>query len=203
MRNSRAARLHQVVRRPGRGGLSALGAEQLRKYFSTETSQDEKLSIGAMDPTASMTVMQMAAEEIDAAGMTYGELRKVAEETIMACEGGEREAVVNEGDGEVKEVAQGGQAMEVEGYVEPEDEAAEEIDAAGMTYGELRKAAEETIVACEGREREAAFKGGNREIEEVAQGGQDMETEGDVEVVDEEMGEEDWEEGGVALAKDY
>ena len=129
-----------MVRRPGRGGLSALGAEQLRKYFSTETSQDEKLSIGAMDPTASMTVMQMAAEE---------------------------------------------------------------IDAAGMTYGELRKAAEETIVACEGREREAAFKGGNREIEEVAQGGQDMETEGDVEVVDEEMGEEDWEEGGVALAKDY
>ena len=30
-----------------------------------------------------------------------------------------------------------------------------------------------------------------------------MEAEGDVELEDEEMGEEDWEEGGVALAKDY
>ena len=111
MRNSRAARLHQVVRRPGRGGLSALGAEQLRKYFSTQSSQDEKLSIGAMDPTASMIVLQMAAEEIDTAEMTYGELRKVAEETIMACEGGEREAAVYEGDGEVEEVEQGEQAI--------------------------------------------------------------------------------------------
>ena len=161
--------MHQVVRRPGRGGLSALGAEQLRKFFSTKSSQDEKLSIGAMDPTASMTVLQMAAEEIDAAEMTYGELRKIAEETIMACEGGEREAAVNEGDGEVVEVAQG----------------------------------EQVIMACEGGEREAAVKGWDGEVEQFAQGERAMEAEGDVELEDEEMEEEDWEEGGVALAKDY
>ena len=96
-----------------------------------------------MDPTASMTILHMAAEEVDATEMTYGELRKVAEETIMRCEGREREATVNGGNGEVEEV------------------------------------------------------------EEVAQEEQAMEAEADVESEDEAMGEEDWEEGGVALAKDY
>ena len=58
-------------------------------------------------------------------------------------------------------------------------------------------------MACEGGEREAVVKGGNGEIEEFAQGERAMEAEGDVESEDEEMGEKDWEEFGVALAKDY
>ena len=81
--------------------------------------------------------------------------------------------------------------------------AAEEVDAAEMTYGGLRKVAEETIMACGGGEREAAVNGGGGEVEEVTQGKKAMKAEGDVESEDEGMGEEDWEQGGVALAKDF
>ena len=128
MRNSRAARLHQIQRRPGRGGLSAVGAEQLRQYFSKKVSKDEKLSIGAMDPTASMTVLQMAGEEVASAAMTYGELRQVAEETIMACGGGKREAAVKVRDGVVEEIMQSEKAMKAEGDMELEEDGMGEED---------------------------------------------------------------------------
>ena len=108
MRNSRTPRVHQITRQPGRGGLSSPGAEQLRQYFLKKVPKYEKLSIGAMDPTASMTVLHMAAEEVETAQMTYGELRHVAEETIMVCGGGKSEAAVKVGNGEVEEVTQGG-----------------------------------------------------------------------------------------------
>ena len=128
MRNSRASRFHQILRRPGRGGLSAPGAEQLRQFFSKKASKDKKLSIDAMDPTASMTVLHMAAEEVETAQMTYGELRQVAEETIIACGRGESEAAVKVRNGEVEEVTQREEAMKAEGDVESEEDGMTEYE---------------------------------------------------------------------------
>ncbi|KAM0801518.1 hypothetical protein BDR22DRAFT_177316 [Usnea florida] len=128
MRNSRASRVHQITRQPGRGGLSAPGAEQLRQYFSKKVPKYEKLSIGAMDPTASMTVLHMAAEEVETAQLTYGELRQVAGETMMVCGGWVNEAAVKVGNGEVEEVTQGGKAMKFKGDVGSEEDGMVEED---------------------------------------------------------------------------
>ena len=72
------------MRRPGRGGLTAKGAEQLRQYFSKKASEAGKLSLGEMDESARMVMLQMAAEEVDSTGLSYGELRDVTEKKLMA-----------------------------------------------------------------------------------------------------------------------
>lgn len=84
LRNSRAHCLHHIMRRPGRGGLTAKGAEQLRQYFSKKVPDTEKLSLREMDESAVMIVLQMAAEEVDTEGLSYGELRRVAEKELVA-----------------------------------------------------------------------------------------------------------------------
>ena len=83
LRNSRARRLHQIIRRPGRGGLTAKGAEQLRMYFSKQATEASRLTLGEMDESARMIMLQMAAEEVDAEGLSYGDLRQVTEELMM------------------------------------------------------------------------------------------------------------------------
>ena len=90
LRNSRARRLHQIIRRPGRGGLTAKGAEQLRKYFPKQATEAGRLTLGEMDESAHMIMLQMAAEEVDAEGLSYGDLRQVTEELMMnRAEGGQ------------------------------------------------------------------------------------------------------------------
>ena len=111
-----------------------------------------------LNMTATKTVLHMAAEEVETAQMTYGELRQIAEETIMVCGRGESEAAVKVGNGEVEEVEQRGKAMKVKGDVGLEEDVMVE---------------EHGIVEEHGM---------------VGEHG---------------MVEEDWEEGGVALAKDY
>ena len=49
--------LHQIMRRPGRGGLSAKGAAQLRRYFSKRATEAGKLSLGDMDESAGMVML--------------------------------------------------------------------------------------------------------------------------------------------------
>ena len=90
LRNSRARLLHQIMRRPGRGGLTAQGAEQLRQYFSKKATEAGKLTLGEMDESARMVMLQMAAEEIDSEGLSYGELRDVAEKRMAKRAEGER-----------------------------------------------------------------------------------------------------------------
>ena len=72
------------MRRPGRGGLSAEGAAQLRQYFSRSATEAGKLSLGDMDESARMVMLQMAAEEVDSSELSYGELRDVTEKKLMA-----------------------------------------------------------------------------------------------------------------------
>ena len=83
LRNSRARRLHQIIRRPGRGGLTAKGAEQLQMYFSKKATEAGRLSLGPLDESARTVMLQMAAEEVDTEGLSYGDLRQVAEELMV------------------------------------------------------------------------------------------------------------------------
>ena len=83
LRNSRARLLHQIMRRPGRGGLTAKGAAQLRQYFSKKAPEAGKLSLGEMDESARMVMLQMAAEEVDSRDLSYGELKDVTEKRLM------------------------------------------------------------------------------------------------------------------------
>ena len=64
--------------------MTAKGAEQLRQYFSKKATEAGKLSLGEMDESARMVMLQMAAEEVDSTGLSYGELRDVTEKKLMA-----------------------------------------------------------------------------------------------------------------------
>lgn len=124
IRNSRAVRLHQIIRRPGRGGLTAKGADQLQQFFSKKVPEREKPSLREMDDSASMMLLQMAAEEVDAGGLSYGELRQVTEEKMMASgaengQGGER-------DGKAEEYMVTEEVMKVEEGMGSEDEDGEQ-----------------------------------------------------------------------------
>ena len=92
LRNSRARRLHQIIEKPGRGGLTPQAAQQLRKYFAKNASKSEKLSLREMDESAALIVLQMAAEEVGGGGLSYGDLRQVAEELSEKDGEGGREA---------------------------------------------------------------------------------------------------------------
>ena len=72
------------MRRPRHGDLTGKGAEQLRKFFSTKVPESEALSLREMDDSASMMLLQMAAEEVDAGGPSHENLRQMTEERIMA-----------------------------------------------------------------------------------------------------------------------
>ena len=71
------------MRRPGGGGLTAQGANQLRRYLSKKVPDTEKLSIREMDESAKMIMLQMAAEEVDVEGPSYGELKQVTEKMMV------------------------------------------------------------------------------------------------------------------------
>ena len=88
------------MRRPGRGGLSAEGAAQLRQYFSKNATEAGKLSLGDMDESARMVMLQMAAEEVDSSELSYGELRDVTEKKLMATRAEDEQG----GDGEEEKV---------------------------------------------------------------------------------------------------
>ncbi|KAL9134871.1 MAG: hypothetical protein Q9175_003941 [Cornicularia normoerica] len=125
MRNSRADHLHQIMKRPGRGGLSAPGAEQLQRFFSKRVPKSEKLSIGEMDPTASIMVLQMAAEEVDAADAAdsiHEQLRQVIEKTVVANGEGDRRVEGNEENGKAEEDMETEKVVEAEVDVESEEE---------------------------------------------------------------------------------
>lgn len=122
MRNSRADHLHQIMKRPGRGGLSAPGADQLQRFFSKRVPKSEKLSIGEMDPTASIMVLQMAAEEVDAADSIHEQLRQVIEKTVVANGEEDREVEGTEENGKAEEDMETEKVVEAEGDVGSEEE---------------------------------------------------------------------------------
>lgn len=141
LRNSRAARLHHILGRPGRGGLSAKGAEQLQQFFSKKVSESKKPSLREMDASAAMIMLQMAAEDVDAGKLTREELRQLSEDSLMASGAEYGGGGGDEEDGKAKEDWGMGETMEAKGDV-------------GSEEGE-------------------------------------------------ELGDEDWEQGGVALANDW
>lgn len=74
------------MRTPGSGGLSAKGRAQLQQFFSKKVPESEKPKLREMDASASVVLLQMAAEESDARDLSYEELKKLAEEA-MTTEG--------------------------------------------------------------------------------------------------------------------
>ena len=74
--------------------------------------------------------------------------------------------------------------------------AAEETDAEGLSYGELERFAEETLMA------DGSKDGKEKGDEEDGKGEEDMRIEDVMVVEEEEVGEENEEQGGVALAQD-
>lgn len=114
-----------MLSEPGRRGLSAKSADQLRKYFSEKVPDSEKPLVREMDPAASMTLLQMAAEEADARDGSRGKRGHAAGENTGANgegEGGERWVPGEEMmEAERKrEVEEGG--MDAEEEAEREDE---------------------------------------------------------------------------------
>ena len=117
-----------MLSEPGRRRLSAKSANQLRKYFSEKIPDSEKPLLREMDPAASTTLLQMAAEEVDARDGSRGKRGHAAGVNTGAngegewWEGGERwvlgeEMMLVERKGEVGE---GG--MDAEEEAEREDE---------------------------------------------------------------------------------
>ncbi|CAD6586984.1 MAG: hypothetical protein ASARMPREDX12_002564 [Alectoria sarmentosa] len=100
IRNSRAARFHQILSRPGRGGLTAKGAQQLQQFFSKKVPEAEKLSLIEMDDSAAMILMQMASEEVDAGELSCRELRQVTEEKMTANGANDEEGATEDGKAE-------------------------------------------------------------------------------------------------------
>ena len=103
LRNSRARRVHQISQRPGHGGMTGKGVEELRRIFSKKIPEGEKPSLREMDETAITVVLQLAAEELDCTGLTYDELMEVSEKLMMAdraenarAEEGEKDLKVEE-----------------------------------------------------------------------------------------------------------
>ena len=84
LRNSRARRVHQTIQRPGRGGLSAKGAEQLQQFFSKKTPESERTTLREMDETAVTVMLELAAEEVDCTGLSYEALMEVTEKLMLA-----------------------------------------------------------------------------------------------------------------------
>ena len=113
LRNSRARRLHQIIRKPGRGGLTPQAAQQLQNYFSKNAPKSEKLSLREMDESAAMIMLQLAAEEAGGGGLSYGDLRKVAEElSEKDGEGGREEGKV-EKDAKTEEATEAKESREL------------------------------------------------------------------------------------------
>ena len=120
-RNLRARRLHQMLREPGRRGLSAKGADQLRNYFSNKVPKSEQRSLDEMDPVASMTLLLLAAEEVDARDESHGMRKQATGETTMANEEGDGGEAWRAGE----ETMQARQTGEVEEEVMEAEEDAE------------------------------------------------------------------------------
>ena len=116
LRNSRARRLHQIIRKPGRGGLTPKAAQQLQNYFAKNASKSEKLSLREMDESAAMIMLQMAAEEVGGGGLSYGDMRQVAEELFEKDGEGGREA------GKVEKVVGTEEATEAKESLEVKEE---------------------------------------------------------------------------------
>ena len=84
--------------------------------------KSEKLSIGEMDPTASIMVLQMAAEEVDAADSIHEQLRQVIEKTVVANGEEDREVEGTEENGKAEEDMETEKVVEAEGDVGSEEE---------------------------------------------------------------------------------
>lgn len=129
MHNSRSASFDRILRRPGRGGLTAKGAEQLQKLFANKVPKTDKPKMGEMDSSAVMVLLQLAADEVEAGELTYESLRQVAEENLIgngaeAREGAEEDAKAEEDRGmeEAMEVEESKWSLEEEeDKVEDED----------------------------------------------------------------------------------
>ena len=113
LRNSCARRLHQIIRKPGRGGLTPQAAQQLQNYFFKNAPQSEKLSLREMDESAAMIMLQLAAEEVGGGGLSYGDLRKVAEELFEKDGEGGREEGKVEKNAETEEATEAKESREV------------------------------------------------------------------------------------------
>lgn len=130
--------MHEIVGRPGRGGLTAKGAQRLKLFFSKKVPEAEKPMLHEIDESASMIALLMASEEIDVEGLSNEELRQVIEGKFMANGAGR-----------------------------------------GRVNGDRT-----------GRKAEEDIK-----MEEIVEAEEGMGSE-----EEEEVGDEDWEQGGVALA---
>lgn len=150
----------------------------MQRFFSKKISQDKKPKLRDMDESASFVLLQKAADEAEDKGLSYEQLRKFAEDTMMAngppeTEKGEEEDGKAE-DEEAEEEMATKDVMEVENEVVEKEE--------------------------ENMQTERSIEvGGKAEDQEVDV---DMETERPMEVEGEGAEDLDEEQGGVALAND-
>ena len=95
---------------PGRGGLTAKGADQLQRYFSNNIPEAGKPSVGEMDESAAIFMLQMAAEEVDAGGSGYDVPKQMTKKSLMAKGADDRNG--GEEDEELEEGMEGGMLVE-------------------------------------------------------------------------------------------
>ena len=119
LRKSRARRVHQITARPGRGGLTGKGAEQLRRFFSNKTPEGEKPALREMDETALTVMLQLAAEDVDCTGLDHEAMMDVTEKLMIANRP------------EIRRADDGAKEGEVEGDLKMEEELLEIKDSLG------------------------------------------------------------------------
>ncbi len=112
LRNSSARRLHKIMQSPGRGGLTPKGADQLQKYFSKKGLKSEELSLGEMDESAAMVLLQISAEEAAFGRLSRKEMRQVSDKRLVANRAEDSTRKGDEGGGKVEE------DVEMEGVME-------------------------------------------------------------------------------------
>ena len=91
------------MQKPGHGGLTAKGGEQLQRFFFEKIREAEKQS-----PGVTVAMLQIAAEEVESGFLSREEMRRLTEKTVMAkgvgdSEGGDDTGKV-EADFEMEEV---------------------------------------------------------------------------------------------------
>ena len=156
----------------------------MQQFFSKKVPQDKKPMLRDMDSSASFVLLQMAAEEADNKDMSYDELRKFAEDTMMA----------NGPRGSERAEDEGGKAEE-EGKADAEGKADQD-----MVYeGPMEVEAKEEDAGIEAKLETEGPMQVEGKVEEVEV---NKETEGPMDVECEEAEDQDEEQGGVVLAND-
>ena len=63
--------------------MTAKGAQQLQQFFSKKVPETDKPKMHEMDASATMSLLQMAVEEVDAGEMSYGNFKQAAEANLI------------------------------------------------------------------------------------------------------------------------